>query len=230
VQKNRKLFIPKPTIIGYMWILKLKLTHDKFFLGQLAVKHKVDLIGYPLSYYKDKNYLYLTTAGFMVGDEENKKEFLKDIKKRKELVKLEKNGDFIINVTKQSSQAELVYDPKLIKPCPDFISKEGYHIWEFGSWNKEPLMKIIKFARKHHKGEILKLKQEKIKNISFSTFMPDLSKKQKQALELAIKEGYYNYPRKIDVHELAKLMKVSYSTYQEHLRKAEGKIIPTYSK
>lgn len=208
-----------------MWILKLKLNYEKFFLGNLAVKHNVDLIGYPLSYYKDKNHLYLTTAGFMVGGEKNKKELLKDIKKRKELVKLERNGDFIINVTKQPLSAELVYDPKLIKPEPDFISREGYHIWGFGSWSKEPLMKIIKIARKYHKGKILKLKQEKLKSISFSTFMPELSKKQKNALELAIREGYYSYPRKIDVHELAKLMKISYSTYQEHLRKAEGKII-----
>lgn len=213
-----------------MWILKLKLNYEKFFLGNLAVKHRVDIIGYPLSYYKDKNYLYLTTAGFMIGDEKNKKELLRDIKKRKELVNLEQNGDFIINVTRQPLSAEIVYNPKLIKPCPDFISKEGYHIWEFGSWTKEPLMKIIKFTRKYHEAKILKLKQEKLKDITFSTILPNLSDKQKQALELAVKEGYYDYPRKINVHELAKLMKVSYATFQEHLRKAEGKIIPTYSK
>jgi CheY-like chemotaxis protein len=36
-------------------------------------------------------------------------------------------------------------------------------------------------------------------------------------------------PRKVDLGDLAKLMKVSTSTYQEHLRKAESKLLPFFS-
>lgn len=213
-----------------MWVLKLKLSHEKFLLGGLAVKFKIDMIGYPLTYYKDKKYLYLTTAGFLIGEEKNKKALLKYAKKSGDFVKIEIKNDFIINVSRQPLYTEPVYDPHLIRPGPAFISHEGYHIWEVASWEKKPLLKIIAFAKKFHGGTVLKLKQEKLTNISFTTVLPELSDKQKKALELAVSEGYYDYPRKTDVHKLAKLMKVSYSTFQEHLRKAEGKIMPVLSR
>ena len=56
--------------------------------------------------------------------------------------------------------------------------------------------------------------------------LPKLSKKQKDALSVAVKEGYYGFPRKKELNDLAKLSKVSFSTFREHLRKAENKIIP----
>ena len=60
--------------------------------------------------------------------------------------------------------------------------------------------------------------------------LPDLTKKQKQALELAINNGYYDYPKKITMEKLAKLMKISYSTYQQHLKTSESKIMPSIYK
>jgi predicted DNA binding protein len=45
---------------------------------------------------------------------------------------------------------------------------------------------------------------------------------------LAIKNGYYSSPRKINVKELAKISKLSFSTFQVHLRKAEEKLIPYF--
>jgi predicted DNA binding protein len=56
--------------------------------------------------------------------------------------------------------------------------------------------------------------------------LPKLTNKQKQALDLAMKYDYYEYPRKIKLEKLAKFMKISLSTYQAHLRKAERKILP----
>jgi hypothetical protein len=50
--------------------------------------------------------------------------------------------------------------------------------------------------------------------------------KQREAVELAIQHGYYDYPRKVEVQELAKMAKLAFSTYQAHLRKAERKLIP----
>ncbi len=212
-----------------MWVLKLKSKTGKFFLGNCAIKYNIDLIGYPLSYYKDKKYLYLTTAGYIIGEEKNKKKLLKDIKKLKEVVNLEFHNDFGIVTTRQPLYTEPIYNPKLIILRPMFLSHDGYHIWEIASWDKKSLLKIIKIAKKYHKAEILKLKQEKVKRISFTTIFPGLSDKQKKAFELAILKGYYSYPRKIKLIELAKLMKISYSTFQEHLRRAEEKLIPSFA-
>jgi predicted DNA binding protein len=54
-----------------------------------------------------------------------------------------------------------------------------------------------------------------------------MPEKQKQAMNLAIKNGYYNYPRKTNLDNLAKIAKVSKQTFQENLRKAENKLIPS---
>lgn len=213
-----------------MWVLKLKLNYENFLLGNLAVKFNLDIIGYPLNYYKHNKSLFLTMAGFLIGNEKSKKSCINYIKRNKEFVNFEMKNDFIIAVSKQPLHTEPVYDPKLIRPSPVFISHEGYHIWEIASWKKEDLTPIINFAKKHYDGEILKLKEEKLSNISFTTILPELSAQQKKALELAVIEGYYDYPKRTDVHKLAKLMKLSYSTYQEHLKKAEGKLLPTLSK
>jgi len=60
--------------------------------------------------------------------------------------------------------------------------------------------------------------------------LPELTQKQKRALEIAINNGYYDYPKKIKMEKLAKIMGVSYSTYQQHLKTAEGKIVPSIYK
>jgi len=89
-------------------------------------------------------------------------------------------------------------------------------------------MKIFKLTKKTLNAEMIKINKEKITNISFTTTLPELTKKQKQAFEVAMHNGYYEYPRTVELKQLAKIMKVSYSTYQEHLRKAESKIIPNF--
>jgi len=213
-----------------MWVLKLRLDYKNFLIGSLARKFNVDLTGYPLGHYKKGNDLYLTTAGLIIGDEKNKKLLIEYLKKSDNFSNIEINGDFVVSVAKQPAHLEPVYNPRFIRPNPDFISHEGYHIWELASWNKQDLKPVIDIAKKYHQGKILKMRQEKLRNIAFTSFLPGLSDKQKKAFELALAEDYYSFPRKITVHKLAKLMKVSYSTFQEHLRRAEAKLVPSLKK
>jgi predicted DNA binding protein len=213
-----------------MWRLKLKLDSSKQLLGQLAIKHQVSMTGYPLSYWKDGKFIYLMSIGFMFGEEKNKKQVLKEMKKSKEIVDFEISGDLIINVSKQPLFTEPVYNPEIIRPSPVIINKQGFHIWDLASFNRKVLERVLEFAEKRLQGEIISFKEEKIENISFTKLLPDLTKNQKNALEVAINNGYYDYPKKIKMEDLAKKMKISYSTFQAHLKKAEGKIIPSVFK
>ncbi|MDP3741951.1 MAG: helix-turn-helix domain-containing protein [Candidatus Micrarchaeota archaeon] len=56
--------------------------------------------------------------------------------------------------------------------------------------------------------------------------MTGLTQKQLIAFQLACQLGYYKYPRSVSLEQLAKAAKLSYSTYKEHLRRAEEKIMP----
>ena len=99
-----------------------------------------------------------------------------------------------------------------------------------GSFDKKSLTNIYNIAKKNLGAELIKFKKEKITNITMTSALPEITNKQKQAFEIAINHGYFEHPRKIELKKLAKIMGVSYSTYQEHLRKAEAQIIPNVYK
>ena len=53
----------------------------------------------------------------------------------------------------------------------------------------------------------------------------DVTDRQMAALRLALESGYYEQPRKTSLRALAEQTAVARSTYEEHLRKAENKIL-----
>ncbi|WP_049917044.1 helix-turn-helix domain-containing protein [Halogeometricum pallidum] len=53
----------------------------------------------------------------------------------------------------------------------------------------------------------------------------NVTERQLAALRLALESGYYEQPRKTSLRELADQTAVARSTYEEHLRKAENKIL-----
>jgi len=52
-----------------------------------------------------------------------------------------------------------------------------------------------------------------------------ITDRQLAALQLALERGYYTQPRKTSLRELADQTAVARSTYEEHLRKAENKLL-----
>ncbi|MBT3404928.1 hypothetical protein HN832_01625 [archaeon] len=210
-----------------MWVLKLKVPAKKQVLGPLVVKHKISIASYILSYYKDQKNIFLIGAGFMFGEKKNKKSFIRDIKKQPWLVNYENRGDFGIIVIKEPLFTEAFWNPKIIQINPIIINHNSkMHVWSFASFDRKLLEKAFEFAEKYLDAKMVKFKEEKISNISFTKLLPEITKNQKEALELAINNGYYDYPKKIKMEKLAKMMKISYSTYQAHLKKAESKILP----
>lgn len=208
-----------------MWVLKARLDAKNFPLGNAAMKFNVSLTGYPLSCWKEGKALSVIMAGFLFGKEKDKKTLINYLKKSKILLNFETSGDFLIGIVKQPLAFEVMYNPKLIRTNPAILSHEGYVIWELASWDKTVLMKAFEFAKKYHGAKLLQLKKENINNIIVAGVIPKVTKKQKEALRLAIQHGYYDYPKKIGLVELAKKMKLAYSTFQAHLKKAEGKLL-----
>jgi len=163
----------------------------------------------------------------MLGPEKNKTALLKDIRNQPELVKLEMKKDFAVIVTKQPLFTEPVWDPRIIRVKPHTIDyRKKKHVWHLASFDKGILEKVYRFAKKHFGARLLKFKTEKLSDITITQLFPQLTSKQKRAMEIALSHGYYEYPKKITMEELAKIMKISYSTYQAHLKKAEARMMP----
>jgi len=208
-----------------MWILKFKAHNEENFLNHLAKKHDLIIYGYPLnSFLKEKRY-YVTVAGKVLGEEKNKKRFFQELKKIKQITNLEIHKDFGIMTVEQPSQIKDLYAHEIIYIEPIKVTQDFYQIYNLACWNRKRLEKIIKLKVPSLKIDILKFKKEKIENISISRVAPELTKKQMKAFETAFNKGYYEFPRKTELKELAKIRKISISTFQAHLRKAERKIM-----
>ena len=61
--------------------------------------------------------------------------------------------------------------------------------------------------------------------IQADALFSSITMKQMDALLTAYRNGYYRFPRKVDVKALAAKRKVPRTTFHEHLQKAESKII-----
>jgi predicted DNA binding protein len=61
--------------------------------------------------------------------------------------------------------------------------------------------------------------------ISTTNLLGQLTGKQSHALLTALERGYYHVPKKISTDEIAKGLGVPRTTYEEHLRKAESKVL-----
>ena len=57
-----------------------------------------------------------------------------------------------------------------------------------------------------------------------------LTARQEQIIQVAYKRGYFDYPKRINIRELARIFGVSISTMSEILRKGEKKVIGSYFK
>jgi len=211
-----------------MWIAKVKFNEAGTLIGSKAIKHNVNLFGFPLSYFYEKKSVVVQITGTIFGEEKNILAFVKELKKEKRVVNFELNNDFFIGMIKEPIYAKYLYNKNIIHLAPAFISDKGYEIVSIGSFEKKYLDKFIDTIERKLNGRLLSIKNKKIKSISIMKLTPELTDKQNQAIELAIKKGYYNSPRKINVKQLAKISKLSFSTFQVHLRKAEEKLIPYF--
>src|SRR3989344_1981617 len=215
-----------------MWQLKIKAREKWNLYNSRAVKFGVTLYFYSQNYYEEKNKLYFIASGVVDGDEKSRNKFLKDLEKDVKVKHLEWKNDFFTCIYGEPKSAErvaalkFVYNPRLIHLKPVIFDTDGWEEWEVASMRKEDLNGIINQAEslKNVESKVLYLKEGKADNVMIYSLLPKLTDKQKHALLLAIKEGYYGYPRKITLEKLAKITKISVSTYQFHLAKAESKL------
>lgn len=209
-----------------MWTAKIRFSSEGTLIGTKAVIHKVDLFGFPLSYEIGGEAITVHIAGTIFGTEKSKRDFVASLKKEKRVLHFEFHKDFFIGTILEPLFAQPAYNKEIFYLSPAHISENGFELIHIGAFDKNSLLKVVSALEKYRKGELLQIGDEKVGSISIVKLRAELTPKQRRAMELAIKHGYYNSPRKIDVQQLAKLAKLSFSTYQVHLRKAEAKVMP----
>ena len=205
-----------------MWIAKLQIYHDDWIIDK-TVKYNLTASGIPLNSYKKDGKTYHNGMVFLSGKEENKKKFIDSLKKDKRIIKSKAVGSQVFVLIEGEDHISPLMPKEIFFIKPVYF-KEGYEYWEIGSWDKKPLKVFYDKAKTVADVKILKL-QEENPSVFIQYAVPKLTNKQRSALEMAFEYGYYIYPRKISVEELAKKANVPRTTFQEHLRKAESKLM-----
>jgi len=216
-----------------MWNVKFKIFNKDSIYTILTTKYDVVDYLYPVDYYKEGNGIYILGIHLLDGEESEKKKFILELKKNKKVKKIQVNGDHIITLIKEEEHFyELLFAAKLYHISPVHI-KNGYEVWNISSWERSDLENIIaeieRWDKKLTEFELHNFSKNSLDDIYFPKIMLKLPEKQKSAFNLALKSGYYNFPRKIQLKALAKMSKVSIATFQENLRKAESKLMPFFT-
>ena len=205
-----------------MWFGKFKIKHERDWIAPRTKKFNITAVGIPLNNFSKNKKKFHGAVIFINGDEKNKKAFIKSLEKEKSVKKLEVKNNQIIVLLEGKNYTANFFNPELffIKPV---LIKKGFEYWEIGSWNRKNLTEFIDKIEKFAKIDILSLTR-KVPEIFIQTSVPKLTNKQRNFFEIAKLNGYYEYPRKISLKDLARKIKVPRTTLRNHLRKAEFRI------
>jgi len=210
-----------------MWKAILEGEHDTCLIAPRCKKYKVTDFIYLLSAWEGEDAFYYTEAHILQGG--YIKAFIEDLKKDSSTEKIEQKGNFVLTLNKRPVWMTAyipLFDKRIIQTKPLIQRTDGTELWELACWDKEPLVYISTKLPKDFKLKLKSIEQTKIEELFLPHIMPKLSEQQKKVLQIAVNQGYYDFPRKIDLDDIAKQMKLTKQTIQQHLRIAEKKLVP----
>jgi predicted DNA binding protein len=220
-----------------MWTCKFKVFDEDLITSKLVRKHKIQMQYYPINNYeKNGRHFFVSTGVFDTG-ETSVRAFCADLRKRKaartgrRLDLLERSGNHFVIITSLSVSEEqrlvvsAAYNPQIIHYRPVIWHPDGWEEWHVACIEREPLANLIRVARGIYQLKLQNITRQRITNIGFMQVLSNLTEKQQRAFDLALEQGYYAIPRKIGLVKLAAMSHLALSTYQAHLRKAEGKLL-----
>lgn len=126
-----------------------------------------------------------------------------------------------------------IADDNQFVDAPPAIYQGGWAFFRLITFEEENIRPLFKDLNSRGKTELLSKRELQLSVLPSSMWVnnmfSDLTGKQKDALLKAQQYGYYTSPRNVTTDSIAKSMGVSRSTFEEHLRKAENKIITSLS-
>ncbi|MHA2224366.1 MAG: helix-turn-helix domain-containing protein [Candidatus Hodarchaeales archaeon] len=132
------------------------------------------------------------------------------------LIKIEytQNYELVNQYNKFINQFEIFFEP------PGFMSKTKLIFSFIG--NNDTIKNVLAILK-----TFLNIKINSVENYSFTEFdlISCLTERQKEIINTAKINGYYEIPRKISTEELSQKLGITKSTTIEHLRKAENRIL-----
>ncbi len=211
-----------------MWVAEFKVWHESSEVLALTRKYDVSVQSIYLNVYKERGKTVISKVLAVNG--RDAQAYIADVLKtmrRYRIRHAERNYVFFSVPHDSLSYHTLILGESVffIKP---FVLKDGFEYWTVASWDKKSIQHLFRKIRSTAEKatiEMLGLKEEDV-NLFLPDVLQKLSDRQFEVMRRAAELGYYSYPRKIDLKQLARKMKLSPSALREHLRLAEAKLVP----
>lgn len=213
-----------------MWTAKIVFDGSSCTLGKLCKETKVSIKGYPLHHSFKKNELNVVIIGTISGEQNAINKFVKIIQNSDAVKHFEISGNLFVCKYIERKELYIAYSTEIISLEPYTIDIKGIETMLIASFEKEQITRVYKIFNKLYTAKLKFVKQEELTHLSFISKSPKITDIQKDAMIFAANEGYYDFPRRIALQDLAKKKNLSFSTFQAHLRKAEHKLIPFWLK
>lgn len=122
-----------------------------------------------------------------------------------------------------------IVEPHQCLLAPPAVFQDGWCYTRILSFDEGKTRAMFKTLQGAGRAELISKRELPLQvlpsNIWVHTLFAELTGKQKEALLDAHRYGYYNSPRKVGTEDVAKAAGVSRSTFEEHLRKAENRVM-----
>lgn len=216
-----------------MWSLKFTIENKDTCDALLTKKYKVTSYFYPVDFYRtSKKCVHILSVQILEGEKSEIDKFIKALKNCPKVEKLEQYKNIIVVLMKEEEKFyDLFFNPMLYHPAPAIL-REGFETWHISAWERNPLEKLIKSIESAKEAfpsfELHSFAKTNLSEIYFPKIFPEIPEMQKKAFQLALKKGYYTWPRKVNLKNLANEMNLSVATFHEHLRKAEAKLLANF--
>lgn len=216
-----------------MWILKFREKHIGCVYSPKCKRYGVVDEVYPITNYPKNGKIYLTALHLPKGKETAVRAYVNALKRDGKVRRLEESGPVFYTLVAEPAEKGWVrswYNPEIFYVAPIVQDSEGYETVYVGSWDKGALGAMLEGMQEnpdvYDELKVYAFKQATPDDIFVSRLVPKLSEKQRDALYSALEAGYYSFPRKADLKDLAKAARVSIPTFQEHIRRAEERVMP----
>ncbi len=122
-----------------------------------------------------------------------------------------------------------VWEPHQFVDAPPAVYQDGWGYFRVLSFEEERTKELFRDLNKLGRAELIRKREIPLNFLPSSVWVnslfADLTGKQTDAILKAHRYGYYSSPREVTTESIARSLGVSRSTYEEHLRKAENRIM-----
>lgn len=210
-----------------MWVAELKLWHKESAILEHSRGLNARVTAYYLNTFQENGETYSARAAAFYGPDSKKLQEAFENDSRAHV--LSKEGNQMFYAVKQTNSFHSTMMNKTVFLIKPVSVKDGFEYLTVASWDKEYIKRfydsIKALGSQNAKVEMLSMKESDL-NLFLPTALLTLTDLQRKALESAVENGFYDFPRKNDLEQIAKINKTPRTTFQNHLRKAEEKIMP----